>query len=415
METTSMLHYESQCPFITDSKDAALSGQVPYLEGFDKIFNAAYQDLMLISIELSKYSEILKNARKWCSNCSMEVYSEAFTAACIVQTAGFPLIRDQRPLRKHYEAKSPGIRNNSSVQGCTSIREVPGDAIRPWDYPVFYTDTEEKRYLEYINYENVDIGWSAQPNTILHELSHNVDFGITRNNDGEDWVKEVHRPMDKTLAYTVSGVSATNYMEYCAEVIASILSGCTYSDEIIRLLPECADGTPDSVRGAWDRLRDKGVNNRKGAFVPDLLKGVQRCTKDNILTFKPTAANRERSVYKFRKKVGEAVSRYDFDIKARLAVDLFCKVMNESFDYIYNNWALAEKKTPLYNVGDYISAEYGRVNDIVKARHRIYYGFTDRKGLWAQRMVAMSRLSSVASSLVQANWELKHTINSKNK
>lgn len=78
----------------------------------------------------------------------------------------------------------------------------------------------------------VEWGWSAQDNTILHELAHYIDSVI--NPDYEmvehEWGVELDR---KFVKKELSEYAATNRAEYEAELISGILRGKVYPKEIL--------------------------------------------------------------------------------------------------------------------------------------------------------------------------------------
>lgn len=78
----------------------------------------------------------------------------------------------------------------------------------------------------------VEWGWSAQVNTILHELAHYIDSVI--NPDYEmvehEWGVELDR---KFVKKELSEYAATNRAEYEAELISGILRGKVYPKEIL--------------------------------------------------------------------------------------------------------------------------------------------------------------------------------------
>lgn len=87
-----------------------------------------------------------------------------------------------------------------------------------------------KDYIEYKR-KAVEMGWSSQRNTILHELSHQLHSKFDK-----DFQMHIHQGIGLDKKYVekyLSQYGATDRGEYEAELISGILSGKKYPDKII--------------------------------------------------------------------------------------------------------------------------------------------------------------------------------------
>lgn len=164
-------------------------------------------------------NEIRKKAKEWASVLKdPETRDAAEEAAEILLHLGFELPRIQEKdlggktkrglVLANYSVlgKVINVNNNKSIKRAGGFRGYKKQAVE-W-------------------------GWSAQDNTILHELAHYIDSVI--NPDYEmvehEWGVELDR---KFVKKELSEYAATNRAEYEAELISGILRGKVYPKEIL--------------------------------------------------------------------------------------------------------------------------------------------------------------------------------------
>lgn len=164
-------------------------------------------------------NEIRKKAKEWASVLKdPETRDAAEEAAEILLHLGFELPRIQKKdlggktkrglVLANYSVlgKVINVNNNKAIKRAGGFRGYKKQAVE-W-------------------------GWSAQDNTILHELAHYIDSVI--NPDYEmvehEWGVELDR---KFVKKELSEYAATNRAEYEAELISGILRGKVYPKEIL--------------------------------------------------------------------------------------------------------------------------------------------------------------------------------------
>lgn len=84
---------------------------------------------------------------------------------------------------------------------------------------------------------NVKDGWSSQPNTVLHELSHGIHQRLVseliRTPQGCRKAQQTGRLDAAIIKKGVSKHASTNSVEFHTELISCILGGKRYSKQIL--------------------------------------------------------------------------------------------------------------------------------------------------------------------------------------
>lgn len=80
---------------------------------------------------------------------------------------------------------------------------------------------------------SVRSGWSAQPNSVLHELGHMIDYWMRSTTINMEISDRFDRLDEKAVAREVSGYAATQAVEFRAEVISAVLSGRTFGKDLL--------------------------------------------------------------------------------------------------------------------------------------------------------------------------------------
>lgn len=99
------------------------------------------------------------------------------------------------------------------------------------------TDKKAVNIYKANQYASVKDGWSAQSNTVLHELSHGIhrrlESELIKTPQGYRKAQQVGRIDAAIIKKGVSKYATTNNSEFHAELISGILSGKRYSKQIL--------------------------------------------------------------------------------------------------------------------------------------------------------------------------------------
>lgn len=99
------------------------------------------------------------------------------------------------------------------------------------------TDKKAVSVYKANKYASVKDGWSSQPNTVLHELSHGIHQRLVseliRTPQGYRKAQQTGRLDAAIIKKGVSKYASTNSDEFHAELISGILSGKHYSKQIL--------------------------------------------------------------------------------------------------------------------------------------------------------------------------------------
>ncbi|MCQ2607737.1 MAG: hypothetical protein MJ197_03520 [Bacteroidales bacterium] len=308
-------------------KNLGLAGSPDVSRISREMLTKEYSALHCMGKELADKNTNYRKAYEWASELNSEHFSSAFTAALMVLQAGFHLPK--------LKARSSEIRERG-VGGQFTIRPYNNFTRITLSTSSYFTSMGG---LEAAFEESYRQKWNSTPNCALHELCHHIAFII----DSE--YHQLHTYMTDAQKIkareNVSGYAKQQYCEFCAEVISGILYGKKYPAYIIEQLPEPKRGTEDEQE-AFRKLTEIGTlenkKNEAGSFIPKEilhnLEGINDFVNpSNIDTYNYSERQKKNPLYSSLKDISEIKHYYKYNSLAHCAIDNWCKVMNNTFDF----------------------------------------------------------------------------------
>ncbi len=320
----------------------------------------AYDELWRIAQEYAEYDYNAKIVVNWVKT-ALQVNSkfigniistEVFAAGSYIQKAGFkiPVEIDLRDSSKDGYA---WVRQSYSISKFNNVVMVP---------LTFYYSTmceRKKGGLDVAGIECKKAGYWTTSDVALHEIGHIIHANLREL--GEH--KKVYSQKIRKAAAEVSGYAAQEncsksypwkYMEFFTETLAGLLTGKKYSKDVLLNMPQLKDYDKYRSYGDYDEYVDpykeliekaKMGETKLGSYVPDYIynrlpmagvDGVNNkfCTYYNLEYYNFSDEQKKTTTYQYYDFVKECKSKFYDDPMAQLVCELFCKVMNRSFNFI---------------------------------------------------------------------------------
>lgn len=299
----------------------------------DDIIDYAVEDLLDIAKDLAGKSPICKKALAWTSSIKNApfVKLEAFISACMLIEAGFDIFDTMPNILSSREDRQSG-KSTTAIAYVRCFNNSTHQYYPTFTYPIFYNGSVMKARSKY---NGIMERWHSNPNTILHELCHCLHYVaacVTRESN----YREARVSIPRKTCFEVSEYANTNGMEFHAEILSGILSGRQFKKEV---LEKCVKWkNPDTTfKKAYEDLVKKGLTVKRGDYIPTIMKGKDAVTPENVSTFKYTSEQRTRKVFKRYETICSLLPDYGLRKGVTVLVDMFCQVMNKSFDFITNS------------------------------------------------------------------------------
>lgn len=335
------------------SGDSVFAGKV-------KAFRmSAYQELWKIIEEIAEYDydakvivNWIKNKRNIKTNIAGTAFSVGvFAAACYLQKAGFR-IPTRLPLHETGEDGYAWVRHESNISHFGNY------IIEP--VALYYSNMceREKGGLDVVGVEAQKQGYWTNSDAMLHELGHVVHANLRELGE----FNKVYTQKIRQAGSQVSGYAAQigirksykwKYMEFFTETFGGILTGKTYPKEVLMCMPQMKDWAKYDYDDADDYIdpyrelltKAKNKDNRLGAYIPDYIykrmpmgatDSVNKkfCTYYNLDYYDYSEEQRGMQIFQWYDFVKECKKKFYTDDMAQVVCELFCKIMNRSFDFI---------------------------------------------------------------------------------
>lgn len=305
------------------------------ISNIDQITNyllVTYNDLKNIAKEYAKKDSVCKTAYEYSEHLHNVYFVDAFSAACRFLNAGFQ-IPNIKFIRKEIKNK-----NFLGQTSCNYSLNKKNKTIISYKLIGLFYNANISSDLFLIKNECVKTKWSTQISTALHEFGHCIQFPI----GGYKIINTKFTEKRKKIAMNVSEYAQNSYPEFFAETIAGLLTGKKYPKEVLDFLPNEDDTNINKHLSDIDyqtpylALLNKAKNNNLGSFVPKYI--VNNISNNlvnylNLNTYNYTEEQKKTLTYTCLPFVKQFVLEYEKNSIAQLIVDIFCSVMNRTFNF----------------------------------------------------------------------------------